>query len=87
MSLAYEPEITRMIAEREPEIYINWINLPPKEARNGVADKITAALFAAGYKPDPSVVAEPYRQLYVSDTTDYMGRYMRVPQETWTLEG
>lgn len=79
---AYERMADRMIAGQAQAIEINWINMSAKEAGNGGADRVTAKLVAAGYRPDGSGCAEKYRKAYV-EGRKVDGRYIRLPQETW----
>lgn len=79
---AYERRVDRMLAEHEPEIEINWINMSAKEARSGGGDRITRKLIDAGYRPDGTGCAEHCREAYeTGQKVD--GRYIRLPQETW----
>lgn len=79
---AYERMADKAIAEGNPEIYINWINMSAKEAGSGGADRVTRKLIEAGYRPDGEGVAEKVRAAYeAGQKVD--GRYVRMPQETW----
>lgn len=49
---AYERMADKAIAEDNPEICINWINMSAKEAGSGGADRVTRKLIDAGYRPD-----------------------------------
>lgn len=79
---AYERMADRMIAGQAGTIEINWINMSAKEAGNGGADRVTAKLVAAGYRPDGSGCAERYRKAY-EEGQKVDGCYIRLPQETW----
>lgn len=80
---ACERGVDRMIADRVQEIAINGINMSAKESGSGGADRVTKKLIEAGYRPDGAGVADKYRTDYEAGRK-VDGRYIRLPQETWT---
>lgn len=78
----YERAIDHRIAEHAPEIYINWINIGPKELASGSADRITTKLLKAGYRPDGTGVHPDFRAAYEAGEK-VRDKYIRLSQETW----
>lgn len=82
----YERHADHLIAEGAGEIEINWLNMSGKEAGRGGADKITKKLIAAGYRPDGSgISSKKVRDAYEAGEK-LMGKYVRLPSETWTKQ-
>lgn len=79
---AYERMADKAIAAGDEEIMINWINMSPKEAGSGGADRVTRKLIEAGYRPDGEGCAARFKAAYESGQK-VDGRYVRMPQETW----
>lgn len=79
---AYERMADKAIATGRHEIYINWINMSPKESGSGGADRVTRKLIDAGYRPDGEGVAEKVRAAYEAGQK-VNGKYIRMPQEKW----
>lgn len=79
---AYERTVDRMVAEGTQTIEINWINISPKEAGSGGADRVTKKLIDAGYRPKGADCNQKYREAY-ENGQKVDGRYIRLPQEIW----
>lgn len=79
----YERRIDKAIEDNVNLIEINWINISVRESASGGADRITTKLIEAEYRPDGTSVIESKRKAYESGQT-VEGKYIRLPQETWT---
>lgn len=83
----YQRNLELNIAAGAPSLFINWLNMSEREAMSGGADRCTELLLAAGYRPDGSVVREELRARYERGLRGEDGKFIRVPQETWTKGG
>lgn len=83
----YQRNLELNIVAGKPSFFINWLNMSEREAMSGGADRCTELLLAAGYRPDGSVVREELREKYENGLRGEDGKFIRVPQETWTKGG
>lgn len=79
---AYERTVDCMVTEGKQTIEINWINMSPKEAGSGGADRVTKKLINAGYRPKGMGCNQKFREAY-ENGRKVDGRYIRMPQEIW----